>query len=481
MTTQPPPPFPAETGDTLPPDTPLLKGQFRIEGFLNSGGFGVTYLARDSLERRIVIKECFPSTMCCRAGVRVRARSGAYQSEFDAVVRLFGQEARRLAKLDHPNIVGVRDVFEENGTAYMAIDYVEGRDLEDIVDKETWRLDPQTVRDLTVALLDAIGHVHARGMLHRDISPDNVLLTHDDTPILIDFGAARDTARRASRVLSTLHVVKDGYSPQEFYLAAGEQTPASDLYSLAATLYRVITGTTPVHAHSRLASIAEREKDPYLPLVGTADGYDERFLRMIDKALSVFPRNRPQSAAEWMAGIAGTHVDAPGAADDGDIAERIRRLVEATNIEVRRIQEERAREQAERERLEAQRRLAEEAARKRRLEEARREAEAAERAYRERQRQEEEARAAREAGALQSGVPAGPAGVLRPAPGGYVEGAGGVNRARLLHEREERRRRALAEAEAAAAAAQGSGAALSLFGGGRRPSKRISKPEGQGS
>ena len=160
--------------------------------------------------------------MCCRADACVRARSRAHQGEFDAVVRLFGQEARRLAKLAHPNIVGVRDVFEENGTAYMALDYIDGRDLLDVIEQETWRLDPDTVRGIALKLLDAIGHVHARGMLHRDISPDNILLTAEDEPILIDFGAARDTARRKSRLLSAMHVVKDGYSPQEFYLQGGE-------------------------------------------------------------------------------------------------------------------------------------------------------------------------------------------------------------------------------------------------------------------
>ena len=97
--------------DSLPPGTTLLRGQFRVESFLNAGGFGITYLARNSLERRVVLKECYSSSMCCRTDQQVRARSRNQQLEFDTVVRLFGEEARRLAKLYHPNIVGVHDVF----------------------------------------------------------------------------------------------------------------------------------------------------------------------------------------------------------------------------------------------------------------------------------------------------------------------------------------------------------------------------------
>ena len=448
---------PYATSDTLPPGTPLLQGQFLVEGFLNSGGFGVTYLARDSLERRVVLKECFPSSMCCRVGGVVRARSQNNQQEFEAVVRLFGQEARRLSKLEHPNIVGVRDVFEENGTAYMALDYVDGRDLHDVIEQETWRLDPDTVREITLKLLDAIGHVHARGMLHRDISPDNILLTAEDEPILIDFGAARDTARRTSRVLSTLHVVKDGYSPQEFYLQAGEQTPASDLYALAATLYRAITGEAPVFSHRRLAAIAERKPDPYQPLLGTSDGYDPRFLEMIDTALAVFARDRVQSATDWLAGIAGGDPaeTPPKTADDTEIVERIRRLVEATNPEVEALHARRAQERAEREHREAEEAAARQEAQRKRLEQARREAEEAERAYRERQRREAEARAAAEREAQNRGEAADgeesaeedTAPVLREheAEVPHVAGAGGINRAKLLKEREARARRERAE------------------------------------
>ena len=104
-------------GDELRKGTELLRGQYRIARFLNSGGFGITYLARDSLDRVVVIKECFPASMCCRQGNDVRTRSKSHEKDFDKIVKLFGQEARALAKLEHPNIVGDHQVFEDNNTA----------------------------------------------------------------------------------------------------------------------------------------------------------------------------------------------------------------------------------------------------------------------------------------------------------------------------------------------------------------------------
>lgn len=389
--------------DSLPAGTPLLQGQFLIESFLNAGGFGITYLARNSLERRVVIKECYPAAMCCRSRSLVKARSRSQQTEFDVVVRLFGEEARRLAKLQHPNIVGVHDVFEDNGTAYMALDYVEGRDLLDVIETEPERLGPQEIRAITCKLLGAVAHVHRLDILHRDISPDNVLLDGNNEPILIDFGAARDTARRASRVLSALQVVKDGYSPQEFYLAGAAQNPAGDLYSLAATLYHVLTGEPPVYSHMRLSSLAERKPDPYVPLTGRLEGYDAPFLAAIDKALSVFAKDRLQSAEEWLEFIdlqARQRALSAKVANDPDVTTRIRRLVEDTNAAVKLAQERAEREEAEQERRAKVELREKEAARQRLREQAIREAEEAEAAERariaaeeaERRRLEEEAR-----------------------------------------------------------------------------------------
>ncbi len=286
--------------DELKPGTELLQGQYVIEKFLNSGGFGITYLAKDSLDRRVVIKECFPSSFCQRSRSIVQARSRAHTTELASVVNLFVQEARSLAKLDHPNIVGVHQVFEDNQTAYMVLDFVEGRDLLDTLEDEDHGLQPEQIKGILKDVLGAVKFIHNQDILHRDISPDNILIDGDLRPVLIDFGAAREEATKQSRVLSALRVVKDGYSPQEFYIQGSEQNASSDLYALGATFYHLITGDIPANSQSRLAAIASGEPDPYVPIADTAKGYDRKFLEAMDKALGILPKDRLQSAQDWL-------------------------------------------------------------------------------------------------------------------------------------------------------------------------------------
>lgn len=292
---------PHETfADALKPGTELLHGQFRIEKFLNAGGFGMTYLARDSLDRIVVIKECFPSSMCCRNNGNVMARSRQHQAEFDAVVKHFGAEARRLSKLQHNNIVGIHQVFEDNLTAYMALDFVRGRDLLDTIEDPKMKLHPRDVKGILLRCLEAVHYIHTNDVLHRDISPDNILIDGKGNPVLIDFGAAKEEATRASRALSALHVVKDGYSPHEFYIAGSTQDASSDLYSLGATFYHVLTGEAPPDSQARVSAIAADRPDPYRPVTGNFPQFEDSFLHAIDKALSVFPPDRIQTAREWI-------------------------------------------------------------------------------------------------------------------------------------------------------------------------------------
>ena len=196
--------------------------------------------------------------------------------------------------------------------------------------------------------LRAIKYIHDRGILHRDISPDNFLLDWDDNLTLIDFGAAREHVTKAHRALSALLAVKDGYSPQEFYLSGVGQTEASDLYALGATFYHVITGEAPPHSQDRLAAVAGDAGDPYQPLLGRVQDFDDDFLELIDRALEVFPENRPQSAEEWLAAIENRAVEAKAAsqaAEDGEqpqavfsdklISREISRLVEHTNKDLK--------------------------------------------------------------------------------------------------------------------------------------------------
>ncbi|WP_294980238.1 serine/threonine-protein kinase [Tabrizicola sp.] len=291
---------PEAFADDLKPGTRLLGGHYTIEGFLNSGGFGITYLAKDSLDRTVVIKECFPNALCRRSTSLVRARSRKHQGDFRGFVDSFLAEAKSLARLVHPNIVGVHQVFEDNDTAYMAIDYIDGRDLHDILDSTDHAFTPDQIVAMLKRMLSAVEFIHQVGILHRDISPDNVLVDRSGNPILIDFGAASEQVARATRVLTGRRVIKEGYSPQEFYLTGAEQSPASDLYSLGATFYHVITGQPPPESQRRLARVAEGEADPYQPLAGRFDGYPPGFLEAIDKAVRVMPKDRIQSAGDWL-------------------------------------------------------------------------------------------------------------------------------------------------------------------------------------
>lgn len=323
--------------DELPVGATLLLGQYRIERYLVRGGFGITYLAHDSLDRQYVIKECFPGALCGRSGGKVYPLSSEWANQYASVLKHFLSEARRVARLSHPNIVQVHQVFEENQTAYMAMAYVDGEDLLSISDNEPDRLTPDVLETTLRDALNAIDYLHGIGILHRDISPDNLMLGVENHLTLIDFGAARERLGRDSRALSVLLAVKDGYSPHEFYLKDVEQTPASDLYSLGATFYHLITGAAPPNSQDRVAALAAGESDPYVPLMDGNWDHADNFLVAIDLALEVIPQDRIGTAREWLELLdapPSARPDRAASALDGDLTVTISRLVETTNREV---------------------------------------------------------------------------------------------------------------------------------------------------
>lgn len=282
------------------PGTALLRGQYRIGTFLNSGGFGITYLAKDSLNRDVVLKECFVAAFCRRSHISVRARTESSKPHLQTVIRSFLDEAQTIASLSHPNIVRVHQVFEDNDTAYMSLDYIKGHDLLDIIDEKKASLTPRMIVSMARKLVSAVGHIHDRQLLHCDISPDNICVrSADGEPILIDFGAARKSVGGVGQKHSGFSLVKDGYSPYELYSSDGTCGPWSDFYSLGATLYHAVSGAAPVDCQSRLSALVERRPDPLKPLAGQFEGYPPGFLESIDKAMSVKPADRHQSAQEW--------------------------------------------------------------------------------------------------------------------------------------------------------------------------------------
>lgn len=286
--------------DDLSPGQTLLHGQYKIERHLIGGGFGMTYLARDSLDRVVVVKECFPSTICRRVNGEVRPHKPEFQQQFQKVIRSFLREALRMAKFEHPNIVKIHQVFQENNTAYIAMDFVDGMDLLTMLEIEPERMTDELIESLLRETLSALEYLHGTGMLHRDISPDNLLVDTSNKLTMIDFGAASEEKARQTRALSHMMAVKDGYSPHEFYYTDGDQKASSDIYSVGATFYHLITGNAPPDCQKRIAALTSDLPDPYTPLATGNWAFDRAFLSAIDKALFVAQKDRFQSAKEWL-------------------------------------------------------------------------------------------------------------------------------------------------------------------------------------
>lgn len=293
----------APDGFSALPTGTRLSDRYVIETVIGAGGFGITYLARhEALGKAYAIKEHFPRQYAYRDGASASVRPSDAPT-FRWTLDRFLQEGRALARCRHPSIVGVADVFEAYGTAYMVLEYEDGRSL------ATWLADlgraptQEEIDGILVPLLDALAYLHSHDMLHRDIAPDNIMIRENGQPCLIDFGAARQAIAQRSQVLSA--IVKAGYSPPEQYTTAGRAQGAwTDVYALGGTVYRALVGRRPPEATERqieddLLPVAEAISDP--------QAYRPEFLAAVDAALRLRPTERPQSIAAWhqMLGLPG--------------------------------------------------------------------------------------------------------------------------------------------------------------------------------
>ena len=292
--------------DSLARGTRLLD-EFEILGVLGTGGFGIVYLARDHLlQRDIAIKEYLPAVLSRRgegAAVTMRASTAACAESFAKGLESFLGEARLLASFDHPALVKVHRFWRDNGTAYMAMPYYPGQTLKDVrlqmltVPAEPW------LAGLVSPLLGALELLHGQGVFHRDIAPDNILILPDGRPVLLDFGSARRAVASGSQWF-TAHL-KPQFAPLEQYAEDESvgQGPWTDLYSLGATLYFVVSGRAPV------ASVARAVRDT-LPVLSTAPpaslpGLSPRLLATIDWTLALSPHDRPQDVASVRRALRG--------------------------------------------------------------------------------------------------------------------------------------------------------------------------------
>lgn len=230
--------------------TQLRYGQYRIERYLDSGGFGITYLAYDtSLQQPVVIKEFFMQTLAVRSGdgLGVTTTTPANGVEFGRHRQKFRKEAQRIHNLKHDNIVRVDALFDENGTTYYAMEYVPGGSLADRMVKEGGRLGEAFVRGVLDKLLDALSYVHGKHLWHLDIKPANVLLTLKGEPVLIDFGASKYVTDEQKMELSAVGGIPytKGFAPSEQMQGIVDDFgPWTDFYALGATLYKLLTGVT---------------------------------------------------------------------------------------------------------------------------------------------------------------------------------------------------------------------------------------------
>lgn len=266
-----------------------------IEEVIGAGGFGITYRARhERLKSKVfALKEFFPREFAARSGTHVistRDGEGIFRWGLDR----FLKEAEALAKCEHPSIVDVVDYFEENGTAYAVLGYIEGQQLGQWLDG-LGRPPTQAELDRLIGpILDALEVVHRANLLHRDIAPDNILIRRDGSPCLIDFGACREDVRERSQKVSA--IVKHGYSPPEQYHGIAElQGPWTDIYALGATLYRAVSGVSPMDS-SRRGSLGDGLK-PITEM--THAEYRPGFMAAIDMALRLKPDERPKSIGDW--------------------------------------------------------------------------------------------------------------------------------------------------------------------------------------
>jgi serine/threonine protein kinase len=280
-------------GDThaLPNGTRL--DEFELTRRIGEGGFSIVYLAWDhSLDRKVAVKEYMPGSLAARVSVtQIRPRSERHRETFEAGLKSFINEAKLLARFDHPALVKVYRFWEANGTAYLVMPLYDGTTLKEAVRKMPQRPDEAWLLGLLAPLTAALNVIHAEHCYHRDIAPDNVMLLADGgKPLLLDFGAARRVIGDMTQALTV--ILKPGYAPVEQYaeVPGMKQGPWTDVYALAATVYWAVIGKIPPPSVGRMLS------DAYEPLAKAAAGrYSARFLEAVDRALVVLPEARTQT------------------------------------------------------------------------------------------------------------------------------------------------------------------------------------------
>lgn len=284
----------------LPEGAWLQGGKYRIKRYINSGGFGCTYEAKHTmLEKRVAIKEFFVKDFCNRdeATARVTVATLSKLTLVEKLKRKFIDEAKALARMQHPGIVNVSDVFEENGTAYYVMDYIDGCSLHDVL-RHAGQLNETCALGYIRQVAEALSYVHQQNRLHLDLKPGNVMIDRKGKAVLIDFGASKQYDELGGENTSTVQGYTKGFAPPEQMTNdVVKFMPATDIYALGAMLYKMLTGTTPPSATLRISG----EPLEALPASVCAGS-----VRAIEESMRLNKHHRPQTVEAFLALLDGS-------------------------------------------------------------------------------------------------------------------------------------------------------------------------------
>lgn len=292
----------------------VLNGKYLVGNVIGEGGFGITYIGRDTvLDTKVAIKEFYPTGHINRNNQISSNLNISTEDQRNFISKgreQFLDEARKIAQFSsEPGIVNVKDFFEENETAYIIMEYLEGKTLASYI-KECGPMDADKVQELMIPLIRALSKIHKLGVIHRDISPDNIMYLDEGTCKLMDFGSARYFMGQNQELTST---VKRGYAPEEQYTSTGRQGPWTDVYGLCATIYKCITGATPADAIDRMSY--DSLKSPSQLGVRVKPEFEQIIMR----GLALHAQDRCQDMDELLQLIQGISQRKAEAAEDEDV------------------------------------------------------------------------------------------------------------------------------------------------------------------
>ncbi|MBR8831739.1 MAG: Serine/threonine-protein kinase PknD [Chroococcopsis gigantea SAG 12.99] len=291
----------------LPVNTVLNNGkqQYAIDKLLGQGGFGITYKGSiPSQSRQIAIKELWPDN-ASRQGKKVLWSPNITPASKQEQINKFKDEARNQEQCTHPNIAEVYDYFEENNTVYIVMEFIKGDSLHKIL-RGSGKLSEERAKRVFIQIAEALKNIHARNFLHRDIKPDNIIITPGEKAILIDFGATREFMAGLTQDMS--RILTPGYAPLEQYNQRSRRVPATDIYALCASMYEALTGQLPLQSTERVAQTAAQNPDPLVPPRKLRADLSPLMEKVLLTGMNINANDRFQTADDFIQALNGNFV-----------------------------------------------------------------------------------------------------------------------------------------------------------------------------